>query len=140
MRRTLKSIYGYQDGGPQPYGWRQMSLMLWKMLSSAESVEQGKEDRKDPPDVKQIMNEAICQEIMRLAKLCDTAAEVERLRREHNVAVARVPSQEVSDHLIRYEAHFSREFDRTLAQLERLQRIRLGQPVLPKLEVRHSLS
>jgi len=139
-RRMLKSIYGCQDGGPQPYGWRQMSLMLWKMLSSAESVEQGKEDRKDPPDVKQIMNEAICQEIMRLAKLCDTAAEVERLRREHNVAVARIPSQEVSDHLIRYEAHFSREFDRTLAQLERLQRMRLGQPVLPKLEVRHSLS
>jgi len=38
----LKSIYGCQDGGPQPYGWRQMSLMLWKMLSSAESVEQGR--------------------------------------------------------------------------------------------------
>ena len=32
-----------------------------------------------------------------------------------------------------------RSFDRTLSQLERLQRMRLGQPVLPELEVRHSL-
>jgi hypothetical protein len=31
-------------------------------------------------------------------------------------------------------------FDPTLSQLERLQRMRLGQPVLPKLEVHHSLS
>jgi hypothetical protein len=90
--------------------------------------------------VKQIMVEAISKEIMRLAKLHDTAAEVEELRRDHNLAAARVPSQEVSDRLIRYEAHLSREFDRTLAQLERQQRMRLGHPVLPKLEVRHSLS
>jgi hypothetical protein len=33
-----------------------------------------------------------------------------------------------------------RNFDRTLTQLERLQRLRLGQPVPPKLEVHHSLS
>jgi hypothetical protein len=140
IRRLLKSIYGYQDEGPEPYGWRQMSLMLSKLLSSAESARQGKEGSKDPPDVKQIVVEAIRQEILRLAKLHDDASSVEALRREHNVAGARVPSQEVSDRLLRYEAHLSREFDRTLSQLERLQRMRLGQPVLPKLEVRHSLS
>ena len=140
MRRILKSIYGYQDGGPEPYGWRQMSLVLEKLLSSAESVQQEKEDSKDPPDVKKIEDEVIWQEILRLGKLYDDAARVETLRREHNVAGARVPSQEVSDRLLRYEAHLSREFDRTLSQLERLQRIRSGQPVLPKLEVRHSLS
>ena len=136
-RQTLKSIYGYQDEGPEPYGWRQMSLMISKLISSAE---QGKEDSEDPPDVKQIMVEAIGKEIMRLVELHDTAAKVEALRRDHNLAAARVPSQEVSDRLIRYEAHLSREFDKTLAQLERLQRIRLGQPVLPKLEVHHSRS
>src|SRR5712692_666173 len=138
--RTLKLIYGYQDEGPQPYGWRQMSLLLSKLSSSAEYPKQGKEDSEDPPDVKQIVDKAICQEIMHLAKLHDTAAEVEALRRDHNLAGARVPCQEVSDRLIRYEAHLSREFERTLAQLERLQRMRLGQPVLPELEVRHSMS
>jgi hypothetical protein len=136
-RRTLKSIYGYQDEGPEPYGWRQMSLKLSKLISS---TEQGKEDSTDPPDPKQFLVEAISKEIMRLAKLHDTAAAAEALKHEHNLAAASVPSQEVSDRLIRYEAHLSREFDRTLAQLERLQRIRLGEPVLPKLEVRHSLS
>ena len=44
------------------------------------------------------------------------------------------------DRLLRYEASIERNFDRTLTQLERVQRLRLGQPVLPKLEVHHSLS
>jgi hypothetical protein len=37
--------------------------------------------------------------------------------------------------LIRYEAHLSRDFDRSLSQLERLQRIRLGQAVPPTLRL-----
>jgi hypothetical protein len=74
---------------------------------------------EDQPDVKQIMVEAIGKEILRLAELHDTAAKVEALRRDHNLAAARIPSQEASDRLVRYEAHLSREFDRTLAQLER---------------------
>jgi hypothetical protein len=132
VRRILKSIYGYQREGPEPYGWRQMSLMLAKLISSAE---QGKHDGKDSPDVQKMMVEAICKEIMRLAKLHDDVAKIEALRREHNVAGARVPSQEVSDRLLRYEAHLSREFDKTLSQLERLQRMRKGQPVLPPIKV-----
>jgi hypothetical protein len=137
IRRTLKSIYGYQDGGPEPYGWRQMLLMVSKLISSAE---QGKEDSEDPPDGKQLVVDAIFGEIMRLAKLHDIAAAVEVVRRDRHVAAARVPSPEVSERLIRCEAHLSREFDRTLTQLERLQRMLLSQPVLPKVEVRHSLS
>jgi hypothetical protein len=44
------------------------------------------------------------------------------------------------DRLQRYEGSLERSFDRTLSQLERLQRLRLGQPVLPalKLDVTHS--
>ncbi len=39
--------------------------------------------------------------------------------------------------LLRYEGGIERQFDRTLTQLERVQRMRLGQPVPPpvKLEV-----
>ena len=43
-----------------------------------------------------------------------------------------VPSKESSDRLQRYEGSIERSFDRTLSQLERLQRMRLGQPVLPR--------
>ena len=39
------------------------------------------------------------------------------------------------EHLLRYEASIERAFDRTLSQLERLQRIRLGQPVPPPIKL-----
>ena len=48
-----------------------------------------------------------------------------------------VPLTSQFDHLLRYEASLERNLDPTLSQLERLQRLRLGQPVLPKLEVHH---
>jgi len=51
-----------------------------------------------------------------------------------------VPNAPELDRLLRYEATLERYFDRTLSQLERQQRMRMGQPVSPKLEVRHSLS
>jgi len=52
----------------------------------------------------------------------------------------KVPDAPEVDRLLRYEASLERSFDRTLSQLERLQRIRRGQPDLPKLELQHSLS
>jgi hypothetical protein len=45
-------------------------------------------------------------------------------RRSHNV-----PEAPQLDRLLRYEASLERAIDRTLTQLERLQRMRLGQPV-----------
>jgi hypothetical protein len=51
-----------------------------------------------------------------------------------------VPEATRLDRLLRYGASLDRSIDRTQSQLERLQRMRLGQPVLPKLKVRHSLS
>jgi hypothetical protein len=49
-----------------------------------------------------------------------------------------VPSDSDLDRLLRYRAYLERSFDRTQSQLERVQRMRLGQPVLPTVEVRHS--
>lgn len=37
--------------------------------------------------------------------------------------------------LLRYETTINREIDRTLNQLERAQRMRLGQPVAPRIEL-----
>jgi hypothetical protein len=49
-----------------------------------------------------------------------------------------VPRQEVADRLQRCEGSLERAFDRTLVQLERLQRIRTGHPVPPPLKVEFS--
>jgi hypothetical protein len=65
---------------------------------------------------------------------------IERQRMEIEALRLVVPESPALDRLLRYAASLDRSFDRTLSQLERLQRMRLGQPVLPKLEVRHSLS
>lgn len=46
-----------------------------------------------------------------------------------------VPKSEWLDRVLRYEASLERGFDRTLGQLERLQRMRLGQPVTPRVDV-----
>ena len=54
--------------------------------------------------------------------------EVELLRRS-------VPDTQQLDRLLRYESHLERSIDRTLSRLERLQRMRKGQPVPPPLNV-----
>lgn len=57
-----------------------------------------------------------------------TKAELNRLRRF-------VPESPDVDHLLRYDASVERALDRALAQFERRQRIRTGQPVLPAIKV-----
>ena len=84
----------------------------------------------------EMLNEYIAKlgGIPKVAKyISDRAGRLERL-------CSVVPETPRLDRLLRYEASLERSLDRTLSQLERLQRMRLGQPVLPKLEVRHSVS
>jgi hypothetical protein len=140
IRRTLKMMHGCETEGPQPYGWRQMGLILSKLLSDAEAkrlskAEARRLDGKVQPDPKEVILEALGDEIMRLAKLLDAAAKVEDLKREQNLVGIRLPSQEASDRLIRYEAHLSRETDRILNRLERLQRMRKGHQLPPQLDI-----
>jgi hypothetical protein len=59
---------------------------------------------------------------------------------EMGLLACKLPDGPELDSLLRCQASLERSIDRTLSQLERLQRMRLGQPVLPKLEVRHSMS
>jgi len=94
-----------------------------------------KEAATDPDQLKACMREALAEEVNRLQKLQDLQEAIELRKIDSSVDVARIPSEEVADRLLRYEAHLSREFDRTLTQLERLQRMRRGQPVLPPIKV-----
>jgi hypothetical protein len=84
--------------------------------------------------------EAIDEEILHLKRVQEAHTSVQTARTQLEIVSRNVPDGPGLDRLLRYEASLERSFDRTLSQLERLQRMRLGQPVLPKLEVRHSLS
>jgi len=109
---------------------------IWLSKASCSEEERQKTGSASPEQCKRSFLEEVDEEIRRLER--DKSIESERGRLE---AIRQyVPDSSQPDRLLRYEASLERSFDRTLSQLERLQRMRLGQPVLPKLEVRHSVS
>jgi len=82
-----------------------------------------------PQRCRDLVVQAIEKEIQRLTEIENALnesrpeqTELEQLRRN-------VPDADRMERLLRYEASLERAFDRTLAQLERLQEIRLGRPV-----------
>jgi hypothetical protein len=62
-----------------------------------------------------------------------TLVESERVRLES--LRKSVPDSPQLDRLLKYETNLARDFDRTLTQLERIQRMRKGQSVLPPIKV-----
>ena len=76
-------------------------------------------------------------EIKRLREFKASIEDVERERNAYRAEASLIARRDAMDRLVRYEAHLSREYDRALGRLERLQRKRLGQPMpLPvKLEL-----
>jgi len=62
-------------------------------------------------------------------------AEIEREERNKVRPSTFLPSAYATDLLMRYQVTLERSIDRTMTQLERLQRMRLGQPVVPPINV-----
>jgi hypothetical protein len=85
-----------------------------------------------------------------LAELADERKRLERYKKERITVQSNrmkleslrrnVPDSPRLDHLLRYGASLERTFDRTLSQLERAQRMRLGQQVPPPINVNVSRS
>jgi hypothetical protein len=78
---------------------------------------------------------AIDAEIRRIAAESRSLDTINAAKAKLNKQALSVPQSPNLERYIRYEASLERAFDRTLAQLERLQRIRRGQPVLPAIKV-----
>jgi hypothetical protein len=68
-------------------------------------------------------------EIRRLKGLHKRRKSSEPERADIDLLRRNVPESLWLDRVLRYEASLERAFDRTLSQLERMQRLRLGQPV-----------
>jgi len=131
------------------YGDREVSRLRRDLYDSyetwlriAETPEQERERKRypSPSECRQIVMEKIDKEIRRLKRDQKERSSIQAARTQLEIVSRNVPDGPGLDRLLRYEASLERSFDRTLSQLERLQRMRLGQPVLPKLEVHHSLS
>jgi len=129
--RLLKKLYGEDQDGGTPHGLRLLCEMYF--VSAKQFRKQG--NSSGDPEFKKIINGMIDEEMARLAKMEEALETLSRERIEYKSSAAVIPGQEVSDRLLRYETHLSREIDKILNQLERLQRMRRGQPAPPRIDV-----
>jgi len=135
----LKKIYGDRDQSRLCEDLYD-SYETWLYTSEGSKEERVHQDYDSPEECKRNMLQDIEKEIRRLRRYQKARSSSETTRTQLEILRHSVPDDSGLDRLLRYEASLDRSFDRTLSQLERLQRMRLGQPVLPKLEVQHSLS
>jgi len=107
----------------------------WALTAEAAEEERPREGYATPEQCKNKVLSEIQDEIGRLQKYQRERAAVESERSNLETLSRKVPTPEELDRLLRYEASLERSFDRTLNQFERMQRLRRGQPVAPRMDV-----
>jgi len=130
---VLTKLYGLDEDGEAPPGIARMLTCLLKLVSDDAH---GTSDGSNSPDeYKKLIIELIDEEIKTLDAEQELQGSFENLKAEYRAVAALVPPQGAMDRLIRYETHLNREFDRLLNRLERVQRMRRGQPAPPMVNV-----
>lgn len=131
---NLNRIYG-----PQSQEHLRRSLQreyeLWRATARVSRKEREQNDYASPEKCKEQVLGAIDKEIGRLTRFKEQQSEIESKKIEVEKLRQSVPDSPGLDRLMRYEASLERSFDRTLGQLERVQRARKGQAVLPAIKV-----
>jgi hypothetical protein len=77
----------------------------------------------------------VSDEVRRLRAYRQERASVEPAKLKLEVLRLNVPEPDRLDRLLRYESRIEQSFDRTMNQLERRQRMRRGQPVVPSIDL-----
>lgn len=131
---VLQKIYGEPRG---PFAPQTLfdEYTAWASTARMTEEERAREGCATPDECKQCVLDAFDAEIERLKK--DQADRESTVCNRRKIEILRlgIPDSRVLDRLLRYEASLERDFDRTLTQLERLQRIRKGQPPPPQLDI-----
>jgi hypothetical protein len=129
--RLLKKLYGQDQDGGSPHGLRLMyEALAVKVRFCAKSDYKSVESNN-----RELMIELIDHEMKRLTKLEKSLKDADHMKSQYKLSASLIPGQEASDRLLRYETHFTREIDRVLNRLERLQRLRMGQPLPPRVDI-----
>jgi hypothetical protein len=110
----------------------------WFQTAQASEEKRERKGYATPEECKQNVLDVIKIEIRRLKDRHKESASLESQRNKGELLRRHVPESPELDRLLRYEASLERAFDRTLAHLERQQRLRLGQPVAPRIDVNFS--
>jgi hypothetical protein len=132
--RTLKFICG--DSKNHRSGWNFGDTYIALLRTAKVSEEKSPNERSA---IRKELNKNLLQtinfEIDRLTQYRAVRESVKSKRLQVEILRQRVPDFPGLDRLLRYASSLERAFDRTLAQLERVQRIRRGQPVLPPVKL-----
>jgi len=127
----LKKLYGTDHDGEPPGGlYRQFETLLFFT-----TMAQNKNESAVVETLKNTMVECFNIEIEWLESQEFMRKNVQDLKGKFQALADLIPRQDAMDRLVRYECHMSREFDRVLNQLERVQRMRKGHPPSPTLNV-----
>ena len=105
--------------------------------SKAELAESAQKERKENAAIFINDLEKELDELKKRARIKDNVTAPKQKLEE---LCRNVPEAPRLDRLLRYEASLERAFDRTLAQLERLQRLRLGLPAPHRVELQATVS
>jgi hypothetical protein len=134
----LRRLYGLDHEDAAPFGTIFHMYLHCAQSEGRPENSVSQADVESEEDRKNQMLRILDDEIKRLEELRELSLALCFERIEYNKLTHLVPPPAVSERLLRYETHLSREFDRTLSQLERLQRMRLGLPIGPPINLRLS--
>ena len=134
-RSVLEIIYGAHS---TLHGTLRNRYSIFFNTSQASKEERKLKGYLTPEKCKVKVMSEIDDEIQRFRNYRQERASMEAERTKLEILRRNVPESEKLDRLLRYETSLERAFDRTLTQLERAQRMRKGQPLLPQLEIKHS--
>jgi len=101
----------------------------------ASEEERQREGYATPEQCKDNFLNELDKEVRHLHTYQRKHASIESERTRLEILRRSIPELARLDRLLRYEASLERSFDRTLNQLERMQRLRRGQPVAPRIDV-----
>jgi hypothetical protein len=130
----LEKIYGSRDDTR----FREDLYDFYLMCLGTANVSEEDRERKglhSPERCKSEMLRKIKNEIHRLERYDKKQSSIEAEQAKLEVVSRNVPDDDNLDRLLRYEASLERSFDRTLNQLERVQRRRRGESIPPPITV-----
>jgi hypothetical protein len=104
-------------------------------MAECSDEEREEHDYATPKECVAYVLKAIDGEIKRIKDYQRRYASISAEKLKIEMLRNKVPDSPALDRLLRYETSIDRAFDRTLAQLERIQRLRLGQPLPPAIKV-----
>jgi hypothetical protein len=133
-KTILQRIYGDREENRLRGDFCDSYLILLADSQSSEE-ERPREGCASPEQCRKNILQGIDEEIRRFKRYREARTSMETVRTQLEKLRHSIPDATGLDRILRYEAHLDRAWDRTLSQLERQQRMRLGQSVLPPIRI-----